>query len=434
MSSLVRRRSRDTLVTLAGNAVAPAAALATAPILASGLGVVGRGEVAGATAPLLLAVSLASLGLPSAVNHWVARHPALTRPLVGLGIATSVVVGVALTTAIILTSRGFAAGDDDVARLIGLASLALVPNLVAALLQAAAAGRHAWGFVATERLLTNGLRLLGLGGAAVADALSVDFAVGVIALSPVVGALVYLPLLRLRKAPGHTVPPRAFLSYGLRVWLGALAGVVLTRIDQVLLLPLAGATALGLYAVAVSLGDIPLVVANAVREVTFSRQSAATDASALARTARLTGAAVSVTCAVIAAALPWLVPTLFGAAFTPAISVTLVLLAGVALSVPGSLAGVALAAAGRPGLRSTSLALAALCNVGLFVALAGPLGVHGAALATIGGTLVSNGLNLVFAHRVLQLDVRSFHGLRRSDLTVVQALLGRLLRRARPTG
>lgn len=426
----MRHRSRDTLVTLAGNAVAPAAALATAPILASGLGVVGRGEVAGATAPLLLAVSLASLGLPSAVNHWVARHPTLTRPLLGLGIATSVVVGAALTVAIVLTSRGFAAGDDDVARLIGLASIALVPNLVAALLQAVAAGRHAWRLVATERLLTNGLRLLGLGGAAAAGALTVDVAVAVIALAPVIGALVYLPLLRLRSTHERIVSPRVFVSYGLRVWLGALAGVVLTRLDQALLLPLAGATALGLYAVAVSLGDIPLVVANAVREVSFSRQSAETDATALARTARVTSAAVSLTCVAIALPLPWLVPTLFGAAFAPAIPVTLILLAGVAVGVPGSMAGVALAAAGRPGLRSTSLAVAALCNIGLLVALAGPLGVYGAALATIGGSVVSNGLNLVFAARTLHVDVRSFHGLRRSDTVVLRPLLDRV--RCRP--
>lgn len=424
----MHRSVRDTLTNFAGNAFAPLAALATAPILASGLGVVGRGEVAGATAPLLLAVSLASLGLPSAVNHWVARHAAHTRRVVGLALAVSAAVGVALTVAITSVSRAVADGDGVVAGLIGLASVALVPNLAAALLQAVAAGRHAWRLVAAERFVTNGLRLAALLAAALTGTLSGEFAVLVIALSPIVGATLYLPLLRrsVDAPPAERASARAVLSYGGRVWFGALAGIVLTRLDQVLLLPLAGATALGLYAVAVSLSDIPLVVANAVREVTFTRQSTTTDHAALARTSRLTGLAVLVACAAVAGVLPWFIPTLFGPEFAPATTVTLVLLLGCAVSVPGSLAGVALAAGGRPGLRSTSIALAAICNLALLLVLTGPLGVHGAALATLGGTVVSNGLNLVFARRTVGIRLSTFVGLRKSDLAPIRALLPHL--------
>lgn len=422
---MTQRALRDTLTNFAGGLIGPLAALATAPILAAGLGVVGRGEVAGATAPLLLAVSLASLGLPSAVNHWVARHAGHTRRVLGLAIAASASAGTALTIAIICTSDLLAGGDRSVSHLTSLAAVALVPNLIASLLQAVAAGRHAWRLVALERLVTNGIRLAALFAAAMTGALTVDLAVVVIALTPVIGSLVYLPLLSTPAGSAPTAGARELLSYGGRVWFGALAGIVLTRVDQVLLLPLAGATALGLYAVAVSLSDIPLVVANAVREVTYSRQSAGLDHSALARASRLTSVAVGGTCVALAVVAPWIVPALFGAEFADAVPATLVLLLGCSISVPGSLAGVALAAGGRPGLRSTSIVVAAVCNLLLLVGLAGPLGVDGAALATLGGSVVANGLSLVLARWSLGIRIRDFVGLRRSDLALVRATVRR---------
>lgn len=413
----MRRHGVDTLVNLVGNTFAPLAALATAPILAQALGTVGRGELAGATAPLLLAASCASLGLPSAVNHWVARHAGHSRRMLGIAAVATAAIGVIVTAAIVVAGDAFAAGDPELSRLISAAALALVPNLQASVLQAIAAGRHAWRLVALERAVTNGTRLAALATLSAAHALSVETAVLVIALTPVIGAVVYLPLI---VRPVERVDERArigaVLSYGGRVWFGALAGIILTRIDQTLMIPLAGAAALGVYALAVNLADIPLTVANAVREVTFSRQSERVDHEVLARSSRLTGAAVVLACAGIAAALPWAVPTLFGPTFEGAVPVTLVLLAGCAVSVPGSLAGVGLAAAGRPGLRSTSLAAAAVVNVVLLILLAPGLGAIGAAVATLSGSLVSNGLNLLFVHRVSGLAPAALVGLRRADL------------------
>ena len=54
---------RGVAISTFGNLIAPAAGLITAPILAQSLGVVGRGDVAAATTPLLLATSVLTLGL-----------------------------------------------------------------------------------------------------------------------------------------------------------------------------------------------------------------------------------------------------------------------------------------------------------------------------------------------------------------------------------
>ena len=120
-----------------------------------------------------------------------------------------------------------------------------------ALLSAVAGGLHHWGTVATERLIVNGLKLAAIAVLAGMDQLSVGSCVAVLAITPVVGAIVYVPGLvqRARSAPATSATPavdhRALLSYGGRVWLGTLSGVVLSRIDQVLMAPLAGTTESG---------------------------------------------------------------------------------------------------------------------------------------------------------------------------------------------
>ncbi|MDP4333950.1 oligosaccharide flippase family protein [Curtobacterium sp. A7_M15] len=426
---MARPRRNPIVVSTLGNAVAPLASLATAPILASALEPAGRGVVAAATAPLLLAVALASLGLPSALTHWVARQPAILRPAMVVAAVVSAAVGGVTTALVALLSPTLAGGDPALASLIGLAGIALVPNLLAALLQAVAAGLHAWRLVTIERVVTQSSRLLVIAVLAATGTLTVEGAITAIALSPVLGALVYLHLLRRSRAASNadasTLRAGVLLSYGGRVWLGALSGIILSRIDQSLLLPLAGAAALGLYAVAVNIADVPLIVANAVREVSFSKHSADTDHAGLARAARLTTAVVLVVAAGLTAVLPFAVPWLFGAGYAEAVPVAAVLLLGLVLGSPGSLAGVGLAAVGRPGLRSVSLAIAAVCSIATLVLLAPIAGALGAAVATLVGNVVSAGGNLVFLRRVAGMPVLPFFGLRRGDLGAVRALLPR---------
>ena len=72
---------RKVAVTVLGHGFAPLASLATAPIMAHALGVDGRGAVAAVTAPILLATSLGTFGLPAAVTYSIARLGAGLRGL-----------------------------------------------------------------------------------------------------------------------------------------------------------------------------------------------------------------------------------------------------------------------------------------------------------------------------------------------------------------
>jgi hypothetical protein len=87
-------------VALVGNVMPPLAAFFTAPLLAQVLGADGRGEVSAATAPLMLMLGAATLGLPEAVTYFVAaglgrlRRTLLTASawIAGAGVAATILV------------------------------------------------------------------------------------------------------------------------------------------------------------------------------------------------------------------------------------------------------------------------------------------------------------------------------------------------------
>lgn len=415
-------------ITLLGNTFPPLVALATAPLLAAGLGVVGRGELASATAPLLLAVSLATIGVPPAVNYFVARAPRLAAIAARRG---AVIVGLAGVLAVLVTSLArdwLSAGDGALATQMMIASLAIAPTVIVSVVQAAAAGMHKWGFVAAERMTTAIVKLAGIAGLFATGNLTGTTAVLVIAFAPVLGGFVYV-FMGLSRSDGGRVAETAgygdLLAYGVRVWIGSVAGILLMRIDQVIFLPIGGAYELGLYVVAVTISEVPLIVNSAIREVLFTHDASRGDDAALTRASRVStiisaGAAV----AVGATAWSW-VPWLFGDDFGAALPALLVLLVGVVLGNPGSIGGTGLAARGYPGRRSISLLVACVANLVLFVVLVPGMGAVGAAIATLVGNLLASNLNLWFLRRHCGIQVRSFYSFRWADLRVILSILRR---------
>lgn len=411
--------TRRVLVSISGNAFAPLAALVTMPIIARALGADGRGTVAAATAPMLLATTVASFGLPVAVTFFVARAPTSARRVLGPATGYTALFGAAATATIIAVAGLLAAGAEDLRILVCCSALAVVPTMCTAVLQAVAAGQHRWRAIATERLVVNGSKLAACSVLASIDQLSVGSCVAVLAIAPVLGAVAHVPGLRTTAPPTGATGPldhRALLAYGARTWIGALSGILLSRIDQVLMVPLVGTAELGLYVVAVGLSEIPLIVNSAIREVLFVADAASADDASLTRAGRISTLATVTTALGVAAIASWAVPTLFGEEFTASLPACFVLLVGVVVGNPGSIAGVGLAARGRPGARSTSLAAACVVNVGALLALAGPYGAVGAAIATVLGNTVSGGLNLLLLRRTAGIPASRFLGLRSGDL------------------
>lgn len=428
------RTSERVLVSLVGNVFPPLSAFVTAPILAQVLGVAGRGELGAATAPLLLALGIATFGMPEAMTHFVGRSSGPIRPVVLRGLAWLALGGVAGTAGIVLLAPLLSGGSADVGALIRIAAVALVPSLLLSGLRGVAAGLHLWGLVTIERLISAAFRLVAVIVLAATGTLTELTATIVIGLTSFVGAAAYVALPALTRGKqrvGATTLHAGMLSFGSRVWVGSFIGILLARFDQAILLPLSSAVALGLYAVAISISELPLVFNSAMRDVIFSAESESNQDDRLALASRTSTLVTAVIAVLIGLASIWGIPLLFGEDFAGALVPTLILLAGVVLGNPGSIASVGLSARGRPGLRAFALVVGFAANLSLLLLLAPALGAVGAALATFAGSVLASLTAVILLSRRFGFSMGAFYGLRRSDITVILAAGASIVARVR---
>jgi O-antigen/teichoic acid export membrane protein len=416
---------------VAGSAITPLMSLATAPILAQCLGVAGRGELAAGMAPMLFAVAVGALGVPEALTFYVARRARGARRAVRRAFGILTFLGAIAGAFVALSAPVLADGDTGVEQLIMMTALLTIPTFWASIPNSVLAGTHAWKKSAQMDFALSVFRLVLLSVLAMSGHLVPLTATMVMLGLPLIKGLLTLPhLIEYRRGTTNATAKRVRLfNYGSRLWVGSLAGVVLLRLDQLLMIPLAGPVQLGLYAVAVSLGEVPAALAGAVRNVVFSSDAGRShdreDMRRLQQTARLTSAAAGMAGIGIGVLLPWAIPVFFGASFGSAIAVTWVILAGVTLGTPGSVAGAGLSARGRPGLRSWGMVIGAVANTAVLFLTVPALGAMGAALSTLVGNIVAGTMNIVWLRTHFGMGIRGFYGLRSQDIQLVLKTLAR---------
>lgn len=423
------------VIAFLGNVFPPIVAIATAPILAQALGVVGRGETAAAVAPLMLALAASTFGLTDATVHAVARRPNATLWVLRRASLLIVASGAVATTVILLLTGPLSGGNARIVDNMILASVSIIPSLITSVLRSAAMGLHRWWDVTISRTADSALRLIAISGLAIAGQLTVSTATIVIAFAPVLGGLtllrVFLHLPRPQERDEGVAGYRPLASFGAKVWIGAASGVLLSRIDQVLMVPLAGATALGLYVVAVSISEVPLVANSAVREVIFASEAGNSDDARVGLASRLSTFVTAGLALMIGVSMPLWLGALFGDEFEAAMPVAILLLIAVTAGNPGSVAGAALSARGHPGLRSLSLIIAFVVNLVLLVLLVPDYGAVGAAVATLVGNLVASNGNIYFLWRRFGISPLVFYALRITDIRMLFVAVRRLLGRGR---
>jgi len=407
-TDLVRSVFRNAVGNLAG----PIGGLLSAPVLAQAVGVDGRGAVAAVSAPILLAAVIAGFGLPDAMTYFVARSPGVMRRIRRRVIVLAMATATATATVVALGAPVLLADPPSRELLAVLAASTIVPSAVIGVLRAHAAGLGRWGAISIERTAGPLLRLIAFLALSATHRLDVTTASIVMVAAPLVAGLIYLRDVRLpvptavSSAPAH----RTLLDYGARAWFGTLAGAVVMRLDQVLMVPLSSSEQLGLYAVAVTISELPLVATSAVREVLLTSDARSEDDHALARAARLAAMASASAAAALCAGAPWWLPRLFGQDFAAAVPPMVILAAAVVIGVPGSIAGAALSARGLPHLRSISLLIAAVIGTTLVVVVVPTWGAVGGAAATFVCNVVGGWANVA-------------HLVRRSSLTWADFLL-----------
>ena len=430
---------RAVLLVTVSSFLVPAAGVLTQPILARALGVEGRGELALALAAPGLALAVATLGLPEALVYYVAKHPRITRPALLLASLVVVGLGVVCLVATYLAIPFLSASDPDLGSLIMLGMALTIPSLVVGVFRGAASGRQMWGAVAAERLVNTSLRVICLVLLLIAGELTVLTAVLVSCLSPVVAGVVYFRLLRrpptdsTEPAPDHGLP-RLLLSYGGRVWFGAVASMLLARVGSLLMAPLSTVEDLGLYSVASTISDLPLIVALAIAGALHGVNSKFNDSTQVTTTARVTVLVCFVGCAVLGGTLTFWIRPLFGEEFGPAIVPTLMLLLSALICIPGLMAASGIAAWGKPGRRSLGLGVTLVSNIAVFVILVPAYGVIGACWTSIVSNVILTSFMVVVASRLMNEPVLSFFRVRASDVklawregtSLVQRGLGRV--------
>jgi O-antigen/teichoic acid export membrane protein len=407
-------RLRDLGAAAVGNLMAPLASFASAPILAHALGVAERGELAATTSPFLFASVAATVGIPEAITFFTARGNGGSR-LVWRSVPILASVSVLAGLAIYFAAPFIAAGDDQIALLIQASGVALLPTAVLAALRGAAAGHGDWSAVRNERIIGAVARLAPIAVLAALGSLTVTSASVIVVLSPLVGSLAFVRLHRHPKSESSAAQ-RQMMGYGWRVWIGSLSGILLSRLDQILLNPLAGPKELGLYVVAVNISDVTLIVMTTVTSIMFTSDARDRDDAVLAKTSRLTFLVMIVASLGIGLTLPLWVEPFFGAGFQGSLPAATIMLATYALTAPGVVAGTALGARGHPGSRSAALLIAVVVNCVAVVLLAPVLGALGTALATLLGNGTAAALNLYFLHKKLGVDVRHFHSVHPGEL------------------
>jgi O-antigen/teichoic acid export membrane protein len=412
----------------------PAAGVLTQPILAHALGTSGRGELAAALAPAALALAVATFGLPEALTYYLAKHPRITRPALLWATLISVGLGGLCLVATIAAVPFLSTGDAVLGNLIVLGMALTVPALAVGVLRGAASGRQMWTTIAIERLVNTSLRIVAFVSLWLLGELTVLAAVLVSTLSPIVAGVVYW---RLLVQPPHddTEQPlaggtmRPLLSFGSRMWLGAVASMLLARIGQIIMAPLSSVEDLGLYSVAITISDLPLIVALAIRDTLYGVNSKTNDAAGITTTTRLTILVGFLGCAVLGGTLPWWIGPVFGAEFGAATVPTQMLMVSAMICIPGLMAAAGISAWGRPGLRSMGLGITLVANVSVFVLLVPPLGVIGACWTSILSNVVMTGFMVVVASRVMGVPVHDFLLVQRSDVALASREVARLVRR-----
>lgn len=374
------------------NLLIPISGLLVSPFLSRELGPEGRGLYAALTLPVVVCGWFGTYGLQDALSFHLRSGLMSRRVAARVSLVATIplgVVGAGLLAALgLFTFADNPAHRHEYLWLTLFAPLHILANLLIGALTGAS-DVHGVNLVKVVPALARTALVI---VACVLFDVSA-YAAGLVFLASVLGGLV-VGLVRLGRRPaadeppaGTAVPTGSLVRYSLTCLPGVLAAISSARLDQIIGLPLIGAQQLGYYAVAVSVAEIPMVIATAARTVLMGRP-ATDDQRAATLVARFAVLASVLACAALAAAAGFAVPLVFGRAFAPAVVPTIILCAATTLYTCVVILSAVLLAHDRAAWSSTALVAGCAGSIGLLFLLA-PLGATGAAIASLTGYGIS---------------------------------------------
>jgi O-antigen/teichoic acid export membrane protein len=391
----------STLMTQAGTLIL---ALITDVLITRGMGPEVRGLYALAVLTASLSVQALDCGLSSATTYFVARQPECTASILGNHVVFSFASLVPAAIAVAMlhrtgpgTARLLGVGDPltmwAIAALVGLS---MAYNYTVAVLL----GQQSIHFVNRMAMLHMGVFFLGTGCIAAATRPTV----GAILLAMSLGRLVALAyglqeiLWPARLTASWPVFVRSY-RYAVKAYAAQLTTLVAYRADQFIVAGLAGTTELGFYAVAASVTERLNILPNAVAMVLMpSVASAGQTPEVVKRTGRILRGTLLCAlgfCGMLGISCPFLIPFIYGPAYSRAVLPILLLLPGAVGLAAAKLASSHLMGDGEVKfammISIATAAVTALLDLGLIPSL----GIAGAAAASSAGYCLAGTLHVL---------------------------------------
>lgn len=230
--------------------------------------------------------------------------------------------------------------------------------------------------------------------------------VGTVLLCYAVGTIAAFILGRswMRVRGGRIRDFRSICREGLTMWGSQAAEIASYRLDQLLVLPVIGASATGIYSVAVTIGMLPFNLAAALGASVFQAFARKKEKALIAAALRQILVVVLVAGLAVGLVSIWLVPALFGAEFAESVPVGWITLFG-CLFVAANYIAVTALVAQRMGKAMTIMQVVGLAfGLALIYPFGHLWGPYGTAWAAVCGYAITFGLAL-YALRIRPIDV-----------------------------
>jgi O-antigen/teichoic acid export membrane protein len=392
--------------TAAVNLVSVVVTMFTGILLARGLGEEGRGIYAAVAVWFGTALQLGELGQSAAVTYFVARSPSSVTRVVRNSRRIMVATSFTVVIAGLLGSSFLAGGERELtlAYVVAFGGVGMYPIWAPYLYALQALSLSRWNLVRVSQPVLNLV-------AVIVWYLAAHFTVlaaSVCLVSSCAGHLLLAYVSGRRAMLGATrsvsVTAGDLLRFGLKQASSAVPQSLAGSLDRIVLSQVGNPAALGQYSVAQSVVGAAAPLGTAIASVLFPRLSAFQGDHGERRRVELRMLYLSAVTMVGAVLLllvisPWAIPLVFGAAFAPAVELTMWVAPGAVAQSLLVITTVFLRGRGTPGRASWANLLSLAVGALSMFLLVPQLGARGAALGAFLGAMSGLGATLLFLRR-----------------------------------
>jgi O-antigen/teichoic acid export membrane protein len=418
---------RDFSLALGTNLALMGLALVTGVLTARLLGPAGRGEFAAIQLWGMLLISLGSLGVPEALAYFTGRRPEAAGQLITSAWAVMLPLSVFwILLGYWLLPILLQKYSEQVIQAAQLFLLVLPMAYISSANMAHQGLRQffSWGVFRLHKPFVYAVLLILLGLLGLATPYTLTLA---LIASSAVGPILVIYLIRrsaIRLSPPNLIQMRDMLSYGLRSVMGSVPEQLNVRLDQFVMVLFLSSTDLGLYVVAASWSLMFAPIVRTINIVTFSYVSSSRTKSdqldLFASSLRISTWIILLANLGLLLATPVLLPLLYGPEFQAALGAAMILLIASGfysfkLILSGGLRGL-----GYPEATAYAEILSLAATAVLLFVLLPPLGILGAAIASMLAYLLAVVVLLLFTLRNTSLTLRSMLALNSDDVALLR--------------